>query len=234
MISSSVAEMVPISLKKRGKILRARLAELFGSERYCWPAINNLDRLVVEELPADGTFLEVGANDGYAQSNTYYLERRMGWRGILVEPLPGLARQARKTRPNSFVYNYACVEPEKAGNPMTVVDLDLMSVSLGQQGESKEAARISRAHVKRGRQVSVSTTTISELIGRSGLRDLTFMSVDVEGAEVGLLKGLDFGRHCPQFLLVETKEFDEVQTLVDPWMRFRKSLSHHDYLFERA
>ena len=38
-----------------------------------------------------GVFVEAGANDGYAQSNTYYFERMRGWSGVLIEPVPELA-----------------------------------------------------------------------------------------------------------------------------------------------
>jgi hypothetical protein len=39
-----------------------------------------------------GFFVEVGGNDGISQSNTAYLERYLGWRGLLIEPIPELAR----------------------------------------------------------------------------------------------------------------------------------------------
>lgn len=35
-----------------------------------------------------GFFLEAGALDGYYQSNTFFLERDLGWTGLLVEPNP--------------------------------------------------------------------------------------------------------------------------------------------------
>ena len=35
-----------------------------------------------------GFFIEAGAYDGEMFSNTLYLERRLGWTGLLVEPNP--------------------------------------------------------------------------------------------------------------------------------------------------
>lgn len=37
-----------------------------------------------------GTYLDIGANDGVTNSNTYALERYFGWSGLMIEPLPNL------------------------------------------------------------------------------------------------------------------------------------------------
>jgi hypothetical protein len=36
----------------------------------------------------NGYFVDIGASDGIIYSNTYLLEKRYGWKGICVEPLP--------------------------------------------------------------------------------------------------------------------------------------------------
>ena len=36
-----------------------------------------------------GFFIEAGADDGEFMSNTFYLELKRGWTGLLVEPNPG-------------------------------------------------------------------------------------------------------------------------------------------------
>jgi hypothetical protein len=33
----------------------------------------------------DGVFVDIGAYDGIIMSNTYYLERELGWTGVCVE-----------------------------------------------------------------------------------------------------------------------------------------------------
>lgn len=55
-----------------------------------------MERTLARHLPEHGGFfVEAGANDGYTQSNTYWLERFCGWEGILIEPIPALAKHAR-------------------------------------------------------------------------------------------------------------------------------------------
>lgn len=209
---------------------RARAAEAIGWERYSWPALNQLDRLVIPYLPAEpGTFLEIGANSGYLQSNTYYLERRRGWAGILIEPLPVHFKMCRLTRPKSTCFNVACIEP---GGPATVelVNRTLESVVLGSQNSVDEAKRL-EAH-NFGERLTVSARTLSECIDESPFDSITFMSVDVEGAEFAVLAGLDWDRHRPDWLLVET---DYPQRLADSCLGMiqETQLSFHDYLLRK-
>jgi len=65
-----------------------------------------LDRIIDRDR---GFFIEAGGFDGFTQSNTDYLERFRGWRGILVEPMPELAALARRNRPEARVLRYALV-----------------------------------------------------------------------------------------------------------------------------
>jgi FkbM family methyltransferase len=213
------------------KTIRARVAERLGSDRYSWPALNGLDRTMVGLLPEDGTFLEVGGNDGYSQSNTYYLERHKGWSGILIEPLPSLADRCRKLRTMSVCYNLACVSPESAGIPISIANMDLMSVALRRQDADCKNGGLNRSDVSP--IVNVSTSTISAVIDHSPYSEITFMSIDVEGAELELLAGLDINRHAPRYLLVETKQAALVARALGDRMKLREQLTHHDYLFER-
>ena len=81
------------AMKDDLKRYRRRLYEVLGSDRYSRPAQRQMDRCLEQYLPyKNGFFIEVGANDGFAQSNTYYFERFLKWRGILIEPIPELYR----------------------------------------------------------------------------------------------------------------------------------------------
>ena len=71
------------------------------------PALHGIDRELASRLGSGGFFVEAGAFDGYTQSNTYFLERARGWRGLLIEPVPALAREARRERRRSTVVNCA-------------------------------------------------------------------------------------------------------------------------------
>jgi FkbM family methyltransferase len=195
------------------------------------PALNRLDQLMIERLPKSGIFLEVGANDGFSQSNTYYLERAMDWRGILIEPLPSLYRRCRRLRSKSWCVNAACVADDFAGDTVELVDIDLMSVTLGQQPEADEAARLVWGQPEK--VVQAPARRITEIIESSPFAAVDFMSIDVEGAEVNLLRGLDLARFAPRWMLIETAVPQRIDELVAPYLRRSTALTHHDYLYER-
>jgi hypothetical protein len=75
------------------------LCEAVGVARFSRPALYAIDRKLERHLNFDGGFfIEAGANDGYAQSNTYYFEKIRGWSGLLIEPVPALAAECRRNR----------------------------------------------------------------------------------------------------------------------------------------
>ena len=59
------------------------------------------DKFIVEKLLnglTNGVFVEVGANDGVTFSNTYFMEKNLGWTGVAVEPLPRAFRELSANR----------------------------------------------------------------------------------------------------------------------------------------
>src|SRR4051812_41808247 len=123
--------------KKRLKFLRARLFEACGSERYSKPALYQMDDALLRYLDGrPGFFVECGANDGYTQSNTYYLSRYKRWKGLLIEPIPMLYELCRSFRPESTAVN--CALGAADGGSATMLYSDLMSTAIGTR-ETKDA-----------------------------------------------------------------------------------------------
>src|SRR6266481_2720122 len=73
------------------------------------------DELIWEsfERRSEGFFVDVGANEPRTGSQTWFLEQQ-GWRGILIEPQPGLCEKLREARPRSIVLQVACGAPGHA------------------------------------------------------------------------------------------------------------------------
>lgn len=224
-------------------LARARRAvyEALGSPRYSRMALNGLDRKLERHLDFDGgVFVEAGANDGVQQSNTYYFEKFRGWTGLLVEPEPTLAAACRKNR-RGPVAEAALVANEVPGATVELHFAGLMSTLEGALGDSSATAR----HVQKGlelqpnlaaRRVRVPARTLSALLDEAGLtRRVDLLSLDVEGAEPGALRGIDFDRHAPRFICVEARDPAVIAAVLEPRYRVVEILSdegsHRDLLY---
>lgn len=222
------------------RALRRRL-ESRGDDRLSRPAFFETDVRLAERLGTGGVFVEAGANDGYTQSNTYYLERFKGWTGVLVEPMPDLAALARRERPGSQVVECALVGPEQAGKPVTMHHAGLVSIVSGVKGSHEADLEWVAGGWARGladvRSYDVPGRTLSDVLDETAPGEVTLMSLDLEGYEAAALRGLDLDRHAPRWLLVEAHEEDkrrEIEAVLGNRYVHEERFSQFDELYRRA
>ncbi|MEH1823017.1 MAG: FkbM family methyltransferase [Nostoc sp.] len=226
-------------MKKKLELLRRKVYEVCGNSKYSRPSLNNLDTKLEKYLNfSNGFFIEVGANDGYSQSNTYYLEKFLGWRGILVEPIPYLFNKCKRTRSNSSVYNYALVSQELDDSFVEMHYANLMSVVEG----SLKSQELQAKHIEDGLKcqkiaksytVSVPTKTLESILNEFPyLPTIDFLSLDVEGYEINVLLGLNLHKYKPRYILIEARFFEEIQALLEPFYNLVEQLSYHDFLYQ--
>ena len=202
-----------------------------------WTGLNEIDQRLLPLLPMRaGVFIEAGANDGIKQSNTHGLAKALGWRGILVEPVPSLAARCARYRPESFVVNAALVAPADVGKRIEIVDLDLMSTVMASHSSSDLQTHVANAagHGLQPSVVEVVGRTLSEIIISSPFDEIDFLSLDVEGFELPVLEGLDSALHAPKVVLVETADPDAVSQLLGPHYEKPILVTHHDYVWIRS
>ena len=82
------------------------------------------------------------------------------------------------------------------------------------------------------RTIDVPGRPLSRLLDEAGLPRVDLFSLDVEGYECEVLKGLDISRHRPRYILVETKRLNEVLGLLAPHYIQIDQLTFHDYLLK--
>jgi len=170
-----------------------------------------------------GTFVEVGANDGVLLSNTKMLEEFYGWKGVCIEPNPQLFPKLVANRPlaqcsSKAAYSTSGLKLDfQVGVPDDRVRWDLLSgiVSDLKGGDNKAQLEDSK-----GPLVQVETTTLTELLNEAGMpRFIEYLSLDTEGSELEVLKGIDFDKYAFGRIDVEHNYVEPYRTEMKEFLR---------------
>lgn len=221
---------------------RRRLFERLRSDRYSHPALHDLDRKLARYLPNEnGVFVEAGAYDGFIQSNTYWFERFRGWRGVLIEPVPHLYRDCVRERRGSQVFQCALV-PDGEKDAVALRYGGLMSVVRGalgsRAGEDAHASAGDMHGLDDSYEIEVPARTLTSVLDEAGVGEVDLLSLDVEGYEASVLRGLDLDRHAPRFILVEMDEAEarrsELERVLGGRYEAVERLSPMDLLYARS
>jgi hypothetical protein len=151
-------------------------------------------------------FVDIGAHNGVTFSNTYCLEKYLDWNGLCVEAndstYDALLLNRNCKCVNECVYSISGKEVEleiplsnslPEGNDMIVrIKNDKLENDFwnNQFQETKTLKKI--------------TKTLTEIFEVNNVPSLiNYMSIDIEGADLDALKGLDFEKYSIEFLTIE-------------------------------
>lgn len=142
-------------------------------------------------------FVEAGANDGIKLSNTYALERDLGWRGVCVEPVQCEFEKLIINRPLAF-----CSQ-----RPLSSRSGDIVSFNVASQSLLSGIAADVDCHLHsltNGRRVDMTTETLPDLLERAGAPNvIDYLSLDTEGSEFAILQGLQGSKFIFKLIHVE-------------------------------
>ncbi|HAC81720.1 MAG: FkbM family methyltransferase [Candidatus Binatia bacterium] len=146
----------------------------------------------------EGFFLDVGAAWPVYGSNTYYLEKHLGWTGIGIDALADYAPHWAKLRPKS-TFLVSLVTDKTGGSGKF-----FKSAGLGISSTDREhaAGRMFGVDVE-PEEISVPMATLNDLLDREGITKVDLVSMDIEGHELKALRGFDIERFQPELLVIE-------------------------------
>lgn len=162
-----------------------------------WKSQLGQDKAVDEILKGKtrGVFVDIGAHDGVTISNTWFFEKKRGWTGLCVEPLPARYKDLVKNRSNSQCWNGACVASikEKEQNFLAIEGYSEMLSGLLDSYDPQHTVRIEREnkqHDQKCKIIKVPVKTLADLLDEYKINQVDYLSIDVEGAELSVLLGL--------------------------------------------
>ena len=152
--------------------------------------INIIDYFKQKE---NGYFIDIGATNGIDINNTYLLEKKYGWNGICIEPQRSYWSDLNKNRnchtDNSLLYS----------TKGKVLDFS----------EAEELGGITQhidAHdqAKSANQIKLITDTLNNILDKyNAPKEIDYMSLDTEGSELEILKGLDMDKYKIKYINIE-------------------------------
>lgn len=156
----------------------------------------------------NGFFIDVGAHDGISLSNSYFFEQK-GWNGICVEANPEKGNQCKQNR-KCIVEICACVSNSdmkitdffvhnSKNSFISCVDPDIDAVEI-------LTPRAKGCALESFKKIKVPCKSLNNIIENNFSINpkIDFLSVDVEGTELDVLKGFDFDKYKPRLLIIES------------------------------
>ncbi len=167
----------------------------------------------------DKTFLEFGATNGIDLSNTFLLEDKFSWSGVLAEPDPQWAEMLKKNRSGSKIIT-KCIWKNSSEilkffsseiGVLSTIDNFKYSDAVSMPGNTK-------SRVKSGKIIEVETVSLNQVIEEEfDNKAPTYISIDTEGSEYEILSSFNFSKYHPVIFTIE-HNFTELEDKIDKLM----------------
>ncbi len=184
--------------------------------------------LSVSGIANPGFFVEFGASDGVALSNTHMLEKYFGWSGILSEPSTAWH--------NALKQNRSCIIDTRCVYSVSGEKISFSENYLGELSAITAYAEPNANGVLKRTTSSYEVETISLLnllTAHNAPKFIEFLSIDTEGSEFEILKSFDFqsyrfGAICVEHNFTDTREKINALLLANGYRQVHKDLSDFD------
>ncbi|NND82018.1 MAG: FkbM family methyltransferase [Gammaproteobacteria bacterium] len=170
------------------------------------------DKWLLENLFRDqqsGTFVDIGAHDGVSFSNTYRMEQ-VGWQGLAIEPMPEAFEKLQNNR-SCITVNGCVSDSERSAKFRLITGYSQMLSGLVEEYDERHLQRIDREleiHGGSRRDIDVECFRLDRLCGDHNFAEIDFLNLDVEGAELTVLKSIDFSALTIRVIAVENNYAD--------------------------
>jgi FkbM family methyltransferase len=146
-----------------------------------------------------GFYVDVGAHHPFRFSNTYYFYKQ-GWHGINIDAMPGSMRLFRRFRSRDINLEM----------PISNGEQDLIYFQFNEPALNSFSEEVSRErNGKKGyyiqQEIKLKTLKLSSVLHEQlpNGTEIDFLSIDVEGLDLDILRSNDWGKYKPKIILVE-------------------------------
>jgi len=146
-----------------------------------------------------GVYVDVGAHDPVAWSNTKKLAER-GWWGLNIDPLPGSAERFRKKRPHDIFVQAAVDIGSNEELRYWMFDAEPRWNCLS---PTEPVAQKDGVPVRASSNIVVPIIRIEDAVRQARLERVDLINIDIEGGEGYILRHWPWDRFTPKVICVE-------------------------------
>lgn len=161
------------------------------------------DQILLGKLE-HGVFVDIGVHNGRDLSNSYFFESVRGWTGLCIEPNPEVFELLTKNRKCQL-------EQLAVGDSMGTLSFEIVEGDEMLSGVSTEYNRRHQLRIRDSvrenkgfrRIINVEMKPIQSLLDAHGFNHVDLLSIDTEGSELSVLRGLDFESTRVSVIVIE-------------------------------
>ena len=172
------------------------------------------DLFVLSELgfKKGGFFVEFGATNGIDLSNSYLLEKKFGWHGILAEPATCWHSDLKNNRTSHIDTNVVWTESNATLVFNEVEEKELSTINMFSNSDFHKETR------KKGKIYEVRSISLLDLLKKyNAPKHIDYLSIDTEGSEYEILLNFDFEEYDFKIITCEhnhTPEREKIFSLL--------------------
>ncbi|NTU69966.1 FkbM family methyltransferase [bacterium] len=173
-----------------------------------------------------GFYVEVGCHHPFRFSNTYYFYKN-GWSGICVDPLPGTVEAFKKWRRLDIVREIG-ISDEEGFLTYYMFNEPALNTFDEKLAHERDGLRNYKIIDKK----NIAVITLKDLLNKympTGKHDIDFLSIDVEGYDLAVLKSNDWKLFRPIVVVIECLKSDLHSMIDDPISRYMMGLDYVPY-----
>jgi hypothetical protein len=150
---------------------------------------------------SDVSYLDIGAYDPVEINNTYYFYRK-GFHGVLVEPNPVMCEKLRSVRPDDTTLTAGIGVTDVREADFYMMSDPSWNTFSKEEAEHQQKVTAGKIYIEKVTKMPLLdiNRVMSEHFGGAP----TFVSIDAEGMHLDLLQAIDYQRHRPLVICVET------------------------------
>jgi FkbM family methyltransferase len=217
-----------MNISKLKNAIRYFLNKNFGSITYSRRSFSQEgEDLIVDRLfegKKNGFYIEVGCHHPFRFSNTFLFYKR-GWRGVCIDPLPGTKEKFSQKRKRDIV-----IEKGISLSKAKIKYFMFNEPALNTFDQALALERNAYKQYKITKTIDIETDSLAGILEMIEIpKVIDFLSVDVEGFDLQVLRSNNWIKYRPKVVVAEVLQCHLTEIGDDEIVKFLCQIGYEPY-----